>query len=80
MMTYIMKRTQIYIEDDQDTRLERRAQVEGRTKSALIRDAIDQYLARRSRKADVRIALDRTFGAVPGLEVPSRDEWERGGA
>lgn len=42
--TYIMKRTQIYLEDDQDEVLESRAGALGRTKSDLIREAIDSYL------------------------------------
>jgi predicted DNA-binding protein len=43
--TYIMKRTQIYLEADQDHRLARRATSNGVTKSTLIREAIETYLA-----------------------------------
>jgi len=43
--TYIMKRTQIYLEADQDRRLARRATASGVTKSTLIREAIETYLA-----------------------------------
>ena len=35
-----MKRIQIYIEDDVDERLAKRARREGRSKAALIRDAV----------------------------------------
>ncbi len=44
--TYIMKRTQIYLEADQDGRLARRAIGRGTTKSELIREAIEVYLTR----------------------------------
>ena len=43
--TYIMKRTQIYLAADQDGRLARRAIGSGTTKSMLIREAIEAYLA-----------------------------------
>jgi len=43
--TYIMKRTQIYLEADQDRRLAARASGNGVTKSTLIREAIETYLA-----------------------------------
>lgn len=42
--TYIMKRTQIYLDDAQDARLAARAGAAGQTKSHLIRVAIDRYL------------------------------------
>lgn len=73
-----MRRTQIYLDEAQDERLERRARSQGTTKSALIRDAIDQYLSRKSRRAEIEAHLKRTLGSMPGVEVPSRDEWDRG--
>ncbi len=42
---YIMKRTQIYLDESQDERLARRAAAAGTTKSGLIREALDAYLA-----------------------------------
>ena len=41
---YIVKRTQIYLEDEQDRALTKRADATGVTKSTLIRQAIDAYL------------------------------------
>ena len=41
---YIVKRTQIYLDDDQARGLGERAALSGRTKSELIREAIDRYL------------------------------------
>lgn len=43
--TYIMKRTQIYLETEQDRKLAGRATAAGTTKSHVIREAIEQYLA-----------------------------------
>lgn len=42
---YTVKRTQIYLDEEQSEVLERRAKASGRTKSELIREAIDDYLA-----------------------------------
>lgn len=41
---YIVKRTQIYLDEDQDAKLARRAASAGTTKSLLIRQAIDSFL------------------------------------
>jgi hypothetical protein len=41
---YIVRRTQIYLDEAQDERLSKRAATEKVTKSALIREAVDQYL------------------------------------
>lgn len=60
--SYIMKRTQIYLEDEQDLRLARRAATAGVTKSTLIRQAIDVFLEaprnEAARMARFRRALD----------------------
>lgn len=77
-MTYIMRRTQIYLDEDQDRRLAARARADGVTKSAVIREAVDQFLKRRSRRADMQAHLDATFGSMRDIEVPDRDEWDRG--
>lgn len=42
--TYIMKRTQIYLEEDQDQELAKRAAAQGVTRSTIIRQAIDAFL------------------------------------
>lgn len=42
---YIMRRTQIYLDESQHERLGRRARAAGTTKSDLIREAVDAYLA-----------------------------------
>lgn len=43
--------------------------------AALVREAIDQYLAA---PGDPEAALAATFGLLPGIEAPDRDEWDRG--
>ena len=60
--SYIMKRTQIYLDEAQDRRLAKRAVSRGVTKSALIREAIDAFLEGpedgAERLARFRAALD----------------------
>ncbi len=68
--SYIVKRTQIYLDERQDDDLARRAAAEGLTKSALIRRAVDEYLAGESdelRLAMFRAAVDAVAGAAPNL-------------
>jgi hypothetical protein len=69
------RRTQIYLTEDQRKRLDERRRRERRTLAELVRQAVDAYLADRSQ--DPAAALNSTFGALPKLEVPRRDEWER---
>lgn len=68
-------RTQIYLTEDQRRQLDARGRREQRTLAAMIREAVDEYLIE---ETDAQAALDETFGSLPGLEVPSRDEWDRG--
>lgn len=68
-----MNRTQIYLDDDQTTRLDRRAAVEGTSRSMLIRRAVDAYLSQEERDAVAwqarwRRAVDGTAGVAPYLE------------
>jgi len=70
--TYIVKRTQIYLDAAQDTMLEARAQSIGTTKSALIREAIDAYLgdspaAENSELRRLRTAVTEAAGIAPYL-------------
>jgi predicted DNA-binding protein len=59
---YIVKRTQIYLEDSQDQLLEQRAQDIGTTKSAVIREAIDAFLDEPAGTAET--ALQRFRSAI----------------
>jgi hypothetical protein len=69
--SYIMKRTQIYLDERQAARLNRRAAVRGTTASRMIREAIDRYLVEpdddAARRARFLTALDEAFGAAPYL-------------
>ena len=69
-------RTQIYLTDDQRRRLDARGRRSGQPLARMIREAVDAYLA--DDRPDVEVLLDETFGTLPGLETPGRDEWERG--
>jgi hypothetical protein len=63
MYTYIVTRTQIYLSDAETKALEREARATGRTKSRLIRDAIDRvYLGGKDTSKLVR-ALGASAGA-----------------
>lgn len=68
---YIVKRTQIYLDEAQDARLGRRAKAARKTKSELIRAAIDLYLGgRRDDAAPLvrfRAAVERVAGSVRRL-------------
>jgi Ribbon-helix-helix protein, copG family len=68
---YIMRRTQIYLDEAQADELARRASVRGTTASKMIREAIDEYLAEaddeRDRVARMHRALDASFGVAPYL-------------
>ena len=69
--SYIVKRTQIYLEDTQAAELGRRARARGATASRMIREAIDAYLAEpdvaAERDARYRAALNEAFGVAPYL-------------
>jgi predicted transcriptional regulator len=66
-----MHRTQIYLDDRQDAALTARAHSSGRTKSALIREAIDGYLApadaEQAALARFRSAVQEAAGIAPYL-------------
>lgn len=69
-------RTQIYLTDDQRRRLDVRGRLTGAPLARMIREAVDVYLA--DERPDPDAALDETFGTLPDLALPSRDEWGRG--
>jgi hypothetical protein len=69
--SYIVKRTQIYLDDDQSRELAQRAAARGTTASKVIREAIDQYLAEPDdddiRLRRYRSALEASFATSPQL-------------
>lgn len=69
-------RTQVYFTDEQRRRLDARARREGKTLAGVIRDAVDAYIP--GEPPDLEAVLEETFGSMPDLEVPPREEWDRG--
>jgi hypothetical protein len=76
-------RTQVYLTAEQRRQIEELRARDGRTLAEVIRTALDEYLATHGRAAAAREraerqrVLDETFGCMPDLEVPPRDEWDR---
>jgi hypothetical protein len=70
--SYIVRRTQIYLDEEQDRRLAERARATGRTKSDLIREAVDRLLdeplSEQEELARFRAAAGAAFGIAPYLE------------
>src|SRR3989442_856238 len=65
---YIMRRTQIYLEESQHERLSRRARAAGTTKSDVVREAVDAYLAggedQETQLLDLRAAVRAAVGSA----------------
>jgi hypothetical protein len=74
--SYIVRRTQIYLDEAQAEHLARRARARGTTASKMIREAIDEYLADPDdavdRTARFRAAADQSFGIAPYLAEGAR--------
>jgi hypothetical protein len=69
---YIVRRTQIYLDEAQSQQLTERAGRRGTTASHVIREAVEAYLAQPETEDErmllrFRDALDAAFGVVPGL-------------
>lgn len=67
---YIVKRTQIYLDELQQRSLAQRASSSGMTRSALIREAIDTFLAADDQDGQLerlRAAVDAVAGTAPDL-------------
>lgn len=75
VLDMLATRTQIYLTAEQRRILDARGRRTGQPLAAMIREAVDAYLA--DGRADVKAALDETFGTVPDFEYPDRDEWDR---
>ena len=63
MYVYIMRRTQIYLSKAEDAALGRVARTSGRTRSRLIRDAVDRIYLGAADATAVQRALRRSSGA-----------------
>jgi Arc/MetJ-type ribon-helix-helix transcriptional regulator len=76
-------RTQVYLTAEQRRQIEELRSHDGRSLAEVIRTALDEYLAthgqeaKERRLAEMQRARDETFGSIPDLEVPPRDDWDR---
>lgn len=68
-------RTQVYLTEKQRARLDELVRRRGVPMAQLVREALDRYLEE-TMQPDLEAALAATFGAMPDLEVPPRDEWD----
>ena len=80
MYTYIMRRTQIYLTDEEAEALRRQAKKQGASMSDLIRSAIDEKFVHGKRlltKAEELRVIDQTFGAWKGRTETGEEYVER---
>ncbi len=63
MYTYIVDRTQIYLTPNESAALERESIRTGKTRSQLIREAIDEIYGIRTQSDRLHAALEIAFGA-----------------
>jgi hypothetical protein len=76
-------RTQVYLTAEQRRQVDELRARDGRTLAEVIRTALDEYLSTHGRdaaereRAETQRVLDETFGSIPDLRVPPRDEWDR---
>lgn len=77
-MMWCMKRTNIYLDEDQTVALDRLAAQEGVSRAELIRRLLDRVLANADENlaADLR-AIDDSFGALRDIDVPERGQGAR---
>lgn len=68
-------RTQISLTERPRERIDALSARDGTTMAEVIRRAVDAYLE--GNRPDSAPALAATFGGLPDLDVPSRDEWNR---
>lgn len=68
-------RTQVYFTGEQRRRLDDKARRDRKALAEVYREALDAYVP--DAPADLERTLDETFGSMPDLNVPARDEWDR---
>lgn len=74
MYTYtMMRRTQVYLSDDESRVLDQEAAATGRTRSDLIRDAIDQCYLRGRAQSEKLSLLMEAFGSWASRDESSED-------
>lgn len=68
-------RTQIYLTEGQRRGVERIRQQRHCSLAEVIRMAVDEHIENSS--PEIEPVLAKSFGSMPNLEGPSRDEWNR---
>jgi hypothetical protein len=82
-----VRRTQIYLTDEQKTKLEEIARLRSVSMADVVRDAVSQYLTA-GEGQQTELVLERTFGSIPAWEGRDgvalaralRSTWERSSA
>jgi len=64
-----MRRTQIYLDEDVDERLRRTARQRGQSAAALIRDAVDEFLAREAAASLASDPWEAFVGVAGGTDT-----------
>jgi hypothetical protein len=77
MYVYIMTRTQIYLSEAETKALERESKTSGRSKSQLIREAIDRVFLGAGDRGSLERTLDQTAGACPRRRQTGAEHVER---
>jgi predicted DNA-binding protein len=67
-------RTQVYLTTEQRQRLDHIVRRRGVSMAQVVREAMDRYLA--ESEPDLEETLAASFGSMPNLQVPSRNEWD----
>lgn len=72
-----VRRTQVYLDETQDAELERRAKSSGRSKSAVVREALDVYLDVREPDGGALDGFREAVRAAAGIApyLPSGQEY-----
>jgi len=76
-------RTQVYLTAEQRRQIDELRARDGRTLAEVVRTALDEYLtthgpaAEEKRLAETQRVFDETFGSLPDLSYPDRDEPDR---
>ena len=69
-------RTQVYLTEEQRTRIDAVVAETGGTLAEVVRAALDKYLE--TQVPDAAAALAATFGVDPEVAVAPRSAWDRG--
>lgn len=76
-----MKRTQIYLTEEEKEAIEKLSDERGTTQSNIIREAIDEYIVKKKRETKKKSIMDFAGIWKDKKDIPDidelRDEWEQ---